>query len=76
VRVLSNVVFFRGQKRVFETELVEVVSEAAFDRRATTFQLEVPTTDLPPGLYTAQVNVIDDVAGTFAFPRLIVYVKK
>jgi hypothetical protein len=74
--VLSNVVFFRGQKRVFETELVEVVSEAAFDRRATTFRLEVPTTDLPPGLYTAQVNVIDDVAGTFAFPRLIVYVKK
>jgi hypothetical protein len=76
VRVLSNVVFFRGQKRVFETELVEVVSEAAFVRRATTFQLEVPTTDLPPGLYTAQVNVIDDVAGTFAFPRLVVYVKK
>ncbi len=76
VRVLSNVVFFRGQKRVFETELVEALAEAAFDRRATTFQLEVPTTDLPPGLYTAQVNVIDDVAGTFAFPRLIVYVKK
>ena len=65
-----------GQKRVFETELVEALSEAAFDRRATTFQLEVPTTDLPPGLYTAQVNVIDDVAGTFAFPRLVVYVKK
>ncbi len=76
VRVLSNVVFFRGQKRVFETDLVEAVSEAAFDRRATTFQLEVPTTDLPPGLYTAQVNVIDDIAGTFAFPRLVVYVKK
>ena len=76
VRVLSNVVFFRGQKKVFETELVEAVSEAAFNRRATTFQLEVPTTDLPPGLYTAQVNLIDDIAGTFAFPRLVVYVKK
>ena len=76
VRVLSNVVFFRGQKRVFETELVEVTSEAAFDRRAATFRLEVPTAELPPGLYTAQVNVIDDVAGTFAFPRLVVYVKK
>ncbi len=76
VRVLSNVVFFRGQKRVFETELVEAVSQSASDRKATTFQLEVPTTNLPPGLYTAQVNVIDDVAGTFAFPRLVVYVKK
>jgi VWFA-related protein len=76
VRVLSNVVFFRGPKRVFETNLVEAVSQAASDRKATTFQLEVPTTDLPPGLYTCQVNVIDDVAGTFAFPRLVVYVKK
>ncbi len=76
VRVLSNVVFFRGQQRVFETELIEAVSQTASDRKATTFQLEVPTTDLPPGLYTAQVNVIDDVAGTFAFPRLVVYVKK
>jgi hypothetical protein len=76
VRVLSNVVFFRGQKRVFETSLVEAVSEAAPDRKATMFQLEVPTTDLPPGLYTCQVNVIDDVAGTFAFPRLMVYVKR
>jgi hypothetical protein len=76
VRVLSNVVFFRGQKRAFETSLVEAVAPAAADRKATTFRLEVPTTDLPPGLYTCQVNVIDDVAGTFAFPRLVVLVKK
>jgi VWFA-related protein len=76
VRVLSNVVFFKGQKRVLETSLVEAVTQAAPDRKATTFRLEVPTTDLPPGLYTCQVNVIDDVAGTFAFPRLVVYVRK
>jgi VWFA-related protein len=76
VRVLSNVVFFKGQKRVLETSLVEAVSQAAPDRKATTFRLEVPTTDLPPGLYTCQVNVIDDMAGTFAFPRLVVYVRK
>jgi len=76
VRVLSNVVFFRGQKRVLETSLVEALTINAPDRKATKFQLEVPTTDLPPGLYTCQVNVIDDVAGSFAFPRLAVYVKK
>jgi VWFA-related protein len=76
IRVLSNVVFFRGQKRVFETSLVEAVAVAAPDRKAATFQLEVPTTDLAPGLYTCQVNVVDDVAGTFAFPRLAVYVRK
>jgi hypothetical protein len=73
---VSNVVFFRGQKRVFETSLVEATAVSAPDRKATTFQLEVPTTDLPPGLYTCQVNVIDDVAGTFAFPRLAIYVRR
>jgi VWFA-related protein len=76
VRVVSNVLFFRGQQRVLETSLVEATAMNAPDRKATTFQLEVPTTDLKPGLYMCQVNVVDDVAGTFAFPRLAIYVKK
>jgi VWFA-related protein len=76
VRVLSNVVCFRGSKKVFETSLVEASAVSAPDRKATVFQLDVPTGDLAPGLYTCQVNLIDDVAGTFAFPRLAVYVRK
>jgi len=36
----------------------------------------VPATDLPPGLYTCQVNIIDDVGGMFAFPRLALYVRR
>jgi hypothetical protein len=76
IRVVSNVVFFRGQQRVLETSLVEATAVTSPDRKATTFQLEVPTTDLKPGLYTCQVNIVDDVAGTFAFPRLAIYVKK
>jgi hypothetical protein len=31
---------------------------------------------LQPGNYICQVNVIDDVAGTFAFPRLALYVRR
>jgi VWFA-related protein len=76
VRVLSNVVFFRGQQKVYETNLVEAIAVTSPDRKATTFQLDVPTTDLQPGLYTCQVNVIDDVAGAFAFPRLAVFIRK
>jgi hypothetical protein len=76
VRVLSNVVFFRGSKKAFETSLVEALAVSAPDRKATVFRLDVPTADLAPGLYTCQVNVIDDVAGTFAFPRLAVYIRK
>lgn len=40
------------------------------------FQLEVPTAELKPGLYTCQVNVIDDVGGTFAFPRLTLWIRQ
>ena len=76
IRVVSNVLFFRGQQRVLETSLVEDTAVNVPARKATTFQLEVPTSDLKPGLYTCQVNVVDDVAGTFAFPRLAIYVKK
>ena len=39
-------------------------------------QFDVPVASLPPGLYTCQVNVIDDAAGTFAFPRIQLYVRK
>ncbi len=76
VRVLSNVVFFRGSKKVYETSLVEATAVSAPDCKATVFQLDVPTSDLAPGFYICQVNLIDDVAGTFAFPRLAVLVRK
>jgi len=74
VRVLSNVVFFRGKTRVYETPLVEASVLGAPDRKAAIFQLEVPASGLTPGLYTCQVNIVDDVGGSFAFPRLALYV--
>ena len=76
VRVMSNVAFFKGARKVYETSLVEASTVTAPDRKATIFQLDVPTTDLAPGLYTCQVNLVDDVAGTFAFPRLAVLIRK
>jgi hypothetical protein len=35
----------------------------------------VPAADFKPGLYTCQVNVIDEAGGKFAFPRLAFYVR-
>jgi hypothetical protein len=75
VRVLSNVVFFKGKTKVYETPLVEATVLSAPDRKAAVFQLEVPTSGLTPGLYTCQVNIVDDVGGSFAFPRLALYVR-
>jgi hypothetical protein len=36
----------------------------------------VPASSLKPGLYTCQVNLVDDTAGTFTFPRLQLYVRR
>ena len=40
-------------------------------RKAAVFQLEVPAGSLKPGFYTCQINIIDSIAGRFAFPRLV-----
>jgi hypothetical protein len=76
VRVLTSIAFFRGNMRRYETPLVEVKRLTAPDRKAAVLQLAVPAASLKPGLYTCQVNVIDDVAGTFTFPRLALLVRQ
>ena len=39
------------------------------------FQFEVPAGSFEPGLYTCQINIIDEAAGRFAFPRMVFYVR-
>ena len=70
IRLLTNVSFFRGETKAYETELVEARELNRPARHAQTFQLDVPLSSLKPGFYTCQVNVIDDAAGYFLFPRL------
>jgi hypothetical protein len=73
--IKTSLAFYRGAVKVFETPLVERTGLDAADRRAAIFQFEVPASGFQPGLYTCQVNIIDDVAGRFVFPRLAVYVR-
>jgi hypothetical protein len=75
VKVMTTIAFFRGKVRAFETPLVQTTEMSAPDRRSAVFQFDVPASSLKPGLYTCQINVIDDAAGTFAFPRLQLYVR-
>jgi VWFA-related protein len=76
VRVLSNIAFYKGGRRVLQTELVTAQQMNVSDRKAVSFEMIVPPGALEPGLYTCQINVIDDAAGTFAFPRFSLYVRK
>ncbi len=75
IRLLSNVAFFQGKVKAYESSLVELTELNARERKAAVFQLDVPLTSLKPGFYTCQVNVIDDAGGHFLFPRLALLVR-
>jgi VWFA-related protein len=76
IHLLTNVAFFQGKNKAYETPLVVSDLLNAPDRKAAIFQLDVPLTQLKPGFYTCQVNVIDDAAGQFRFPRLALLVRE
>jgi len=75
IRLLTNVAFFQGKAKTYESSLVELTELNARDRKAAVFQLDVPLTSLKPGFYTCQVNVIDDIGGHFLFPRLALLIR-
>jgi VWFA-related protein len=75
VKLVTSIAFFRGRARAFETAPVETTELAPPDHRKAVFQFDLPAGSLRPGLYTCQVNIVDDVAGAFAFPRMQLYVK-
>ena len=70
LHVLTSIEFLQNGSKVFETPVVEATTLNTPDRNAVAFTFDVPLTTLKPGVYIAQVNVIDDAGGTFSFPRL------
>ena len=76
IRVLTSVAFFQGRAKAYETPLVEAKQINTQNRHAAVFQLDVPLAQLKPGFYTCQVNVVDDAAGKFLFPRLAMLVRQ
>jgi VWFA-related protein len=75
IHLLSSVSLFRGKAKMFESSPVELTEVNARDRKAGVFQLDLPLASLKPGFYTCQVNVIDDAAGQFLFPRLALLIR-
>ena len=76
IHLLTSIEFFNGRIKTYETPLIEARELTAPDRKAAVFQFDVPLAQLKPGLYTCQVNVIDDAGGTFSFPRLPILVRE
>ncbi len=76
VRVLTSIEFLQGGVKVYESKPVVTNEVAAPERKAVVLQIDVPLQALKPGLYLCQVNVIDDVAGSFAFPRFPLLIRE
>ena len=74
-QIRTNLSFYRGKVKVFDTPIVERTRLDAADRRAAVFQFELSAQSLKPGLYTCQINIIDQIANRFVFPRLELYVR-
>ena len=66
----TSLAFYRGGVKVFETPVVDKTAIDEPNRRAVVFQFEVPAEQFKAGTYTCQINIIDSIASTVAFPRL------
>ncbi len=75
VHVLTSIELLSGGVKVYETPLVTTSGLNVPGREAVAFQFDVPLAQLKPGNYICQINVIDDVGGAFAFPRLALRVQ-
>jgi hypothetical protein len=76
ISLLSSLELIQGATKVYETPLVQAKSINLEGRDAVAIELDVPLSGLKPGQYLCQLNVIDDAAGSFAFPRFAVLVKE
>src|SRR5688572_4763410 len=66
----TSLAFYRGGVKVFETPMATRTAIDEPNRRAVVFQFEVPAEQFKPGTYTCQINIVDAIASTVAFPRV------
>ncbi len=76
INLLSSLELIQGSTKVYETPLVQARAINVEGRDAVAIELDVPLAGLKPGPYICQLNVIDDAAGSFAFPRFAVLVRE
>jgi VWFA-related protein len=75
IDLLSSLELIQGSTKVYETPVVQAKTVNVEGRDAVSVELDVPLAGLKPGSYLCQLNVIDDAAGSFTFPRFAVLVK-
>ena len=76
IDLLSSLELIQGSTKIYETPLVQARAINVEGRDAVAIELDVPLAALKPGPYICQLNVVDDAAGSFAFPRFAVLVRE
>jgi hypothetical protein len=76
INLLSSLELIQGSTKVYETPEVQAKAINVEGRDAVSIELDVPLAGLKPGSYICQLNVIDDAAGSFAFPRFAILVRE
>ena len=76
IRVFTSIEFLQGATKIYESKPVVANEVTSQERKAVIFQMDLPLQALKPGLYLCQVNVIDDVAGSFSFPRFPLLIRE
>ena len=67
--VEASIALYSGQKKVFESASVRANRFSAKREGAVPLWLQVPMSNIQPGKYKCQVNLIDELGRKFAFPR-------
>lgn len=75
IKLMTSIEFMNNGTKVYETPTVTARAVNDADHDAVVFQFDVPVTQLKPGTYICQVNVIDDADASFMFPRLALKVE-
>ncbi len=75
IHVLTSIEFLSGSTKVFESQQVQATELTNAATGDLAFQFDLPLTELKPGPYICQINVVDDAGGTFSFPRTALLIK-
>ena len=67
--VTANLAFYEGDRKVLETQAIRANRMNQSRPDVVPLNLQIPVSQLKPGRYTCQVNVIDELGRKFAFPR-------
>ena len=73
-KVTAALTLYQGARKAFESNPVQVTRLAPNRPNVLPMEFQAPLSKLSGGVYTAQVNVVDDLGGKFAFPRNTLFV--